>query len=832
MKAHPAGLDFDGLKHILSEAVRGASWDVILQSLLDEACRLIGEECMAAVYLVDEADAADALDEPDGSIRRLRMVATSGMPPAFAEALAHLPVGPDEASCGRAAYTGHVVVVEDVPAEPRLLPYLDLARAHAVRACWSFPLHSPGGRVLGTLAFFHRAPRAPSLGLSAQIGYFTDLLALLTQRHLHEEQTSARHARAKRELAAMVAESERQRRLYETVLSNSPDLAYVFDLDHRFTYANAVLLRMWGKTLEEALGKTCLELGYEPWHAEMHDREIEQVKATKAPIRGEVPFNGTFGRRIYDYIFVPILGPDGEVEAVAGTTRDVTERKRFEEELRDSERRFRTITNAMPQMVWTALPDGTIDYHNEQFYHFIGMAAGSAKGTAWAEDLLHPDDQQAGRACWTHSVASGEPYEMTYRVRHHSGEYRWILARALPLHDDAGNIVKWLGTDTDIHEAKLAEAALQAANHRKDEFLAMLAHELRNPLAPISAAAQVLRLMPQNGDKVRQYSEVISRQVSHMTTLVNDLLDVSRVTRGMVQLEKAPVDLKSVVTSAAEQVHPLIEAGRHALALRLGPAPAGVLGDRARLIQVTANLLANAAKYTPPGGVITLSVGAHDGKARITVSDNGNGIDAALLPHIFDLFVQGKRTPDRAQGGLGLGLALVKNIVGMHGGRVEARSEGPGRGSTFIVELPAAEPPPRTAPVTAGPLAAASIKPLRILLVDDNADAAATLGALLEAAGHAVHTINDPRLALEAALAGTPDVFILDIGMPLIDGLTLARQLRAQPALQDAACFALTGYGQSSDLESSRQAGFDAHFVKPVDAPQLIAALTAWAERR
>ena len=810
MKSPPAGRDFDGLRHILSDAVRGASYDVILQSLLDEARLLINAQSWASVYLMDEAG------------QHLRLAAATGIPAELTQALGELPVGPAGPPCGRAAHAGRIVIVEDVRTEPLMGPYLAVAEAHGIRSCWSFPLHSAGGRILGTLAFFHANQLAPSAELTGEIGYFTDLLALLTERHLREQENAARHDEAARELAAMAGDSERQRRLYETVLSNTPDLVYVFDLAHRFTYANAVLLKMWGKTFEEAVGKTCWELGYEPWHAAMHDREIEEVKATRAPIRGEVPFDGAFGRRIYDYIFVPILGPDGEVEAVAGTTRDVTDRKRFEEEIKDSELRFRTITNAMPQMVWTALPDGTVDYHNEQCDQFIGCEAGVASGSTWAQDLVHPDDRQHALTRWAHCMASGEPYEITLRLRHHGGGHRWVLARALPLRSESGEIVKWLGTDTDIHEAKLNEEALQAANHRKDEFLAMLAHELRNPLAPISAAAQVLRLAPNNADKVRQYSEVISRQVSHMTTLVNDLLDVSRVTRGMVQLEKVPVDVKAVVTSAAEQVHPLVEAGRHTLALQLGSAPACVLGDRARLIQVTANLLANAAKYTPVGGQITLAMDVKDGSVRIAVSDNGNGIEPSLLPHVFDLFVQGKRTPDRAQGGLGLGLALVKNIVQMHGGQVAAHSAGPGAGSTFTVELPAVAELPR--PAAPAPGFEASKRALRIMLVDDNVDAASTLSALLDAAGHAVQTINDPREAVAAALAAPPDVFILDIGMPLIDGHELARQLHGQPALAGAVYVALTGYGQTSDRESSRQAGFDHHFVKPVEAARLLAA--------
>ncbi|WP_313704626.1 PAS domain S-box protein [Massilia sp.] len=819
MKPHGEGLDFDGLKHVLSLAVRGASYDETLQSLLDEARRLAGGQAWTALCLLDAAAG------------RLRLTGASGLPPDFAAALALLPVGPHEGVCGQAAHSGAVVVVEDVLAEPRLRPWHALFMAHDVRACWSFPLHSPGGRVLGTLAFYHPAPQLPGAALTSEIGYFSDLVALLAERHLREQENEARHARAQRELAAMAAASERERRLYETVLSNTPDLVYVFDLEHRFTYANAVLLQMWGRTREEALGKNCLELGYPDWHAAMHDREIEQVKATKAPIRGEVPFNGTFGRRIYDYIFVPIIGPDGEVEAVAGTTRDVTERKRFEEELRDSEQRFRTITNAMPQMVWTALPDGTIDYHNEQFYDFVGLEPGAAEGRTWAEDMLHPDDQAGAGAAWAHSVASGTSYEMTYRLRHRSGDYRWILARALPLHNEAGAVIKWLGTDTDIHEKKLAEEALQEANHRKDEFLAMLAHELRNPLAPISAAAQVLRLAPGQPDKVRQYSDVIARQVNHMTTLVNDLLDVSRVTRGMVQLEMAEVDVKAVVTQAAEQVHPLIEAGKHALVVQLGTARASVLGDRARLIQVTANLLANAAKYTPAGGKIMLTVTPAGGKVRIDVADNGSGIDGDLLPQVFDLFVQGKRTPDRAQGGLGLGLALVKNIVAMHGGQVRAHSEGVGHGSTFTVELPLASSTAAAPATPAAPSPAAVRGRRRILLVDDNVDAAQTLAALLETAGHVVRTVNDPRAALAAAATQLQDAFILDIGMSGIDGHALARQLRSQPALAGAVYIALTGYGQASDRASSRDAGFDHHLVKPVDAVRLLAVLDSQDEQ-
>jgi PAS domain S-box-containing protein len=796
-------LNLESMKDVLALAVRGAPFDALLASLLQAACRLTGDATMATIYVAGTGK------------EELTLAASIGMDDALSAALARIPIGPQEAACGRAAHLRETVIVADVDTEPRMAAWLPLAHAHGIRACWSFPLHAPGGGMIGTLAFYHRAPCSPDPGLGKDIAYFADLAALIVQRHLRER------------------DDQRRERLYEAILSATPDLVYVFDLQHRFVYANAVLLKMWNRTWDDAIGKNCLELGYPDWHAEMHGREIEQVKSTKRPIRGEVPFNGSFGRRMYEYIFVPVLGPDGEVEAVAGTTRDVTERKQFEDELLASEQRFRTITNAMPQMVWTALPDGSIDYHNDQFYEFAGLRPGDAEGTVWAEAALHPDDRQAGREMWARSVARGEPYEMTYRLRHRSGDYRWILARALPLRDGAGEIVKWLGTDTDIHEKKLAEDALQDANRRKDEFLAMLAHELRNPLAPISAAAQVLRVAPADPDKVRSFAEVIARQVNHMTTLVNDLLDVSRVTRGMVQYEKAEVDLRGVIRSAVEQVHPLVDARRHLLSPAPGPddAPVVVVGDRARLIQVFANLLANAAKYTAAGGRIGVTLEVEAGCARVRVSDNGSGIDAGLLPHVFDLFTQGARTPDRAQGGLGLGLALARTIVLAHGGRIRADSGGPGQGSCFTVELPLAASAAAGGDGAEDGGSAAAGRPLSLILVDDNVDAVTMLAALLAAAGHRVESFSDPRSALAAAPAAAPDAFVLDIGMPGMDGYELARRLRAQPSCRDALYVALTGYGQQGDREMSRQAGFDHHFVKPVDAGQLLATLRQRAPR-
>jgi signal transduction histidine kinase/ActR/RegA family two-component response regulator len=418
---------------------------------------------------------------------------------------------------------------------------------------------------------------------------------------------------------------------------------------------------------------------------------------------------------------------------------------------------------------------------------------------------------------------------------HHSGQYRWVLNRAQPLVNDDGVIVRWMGTLTDIHDKKNSEEELKAAARRKDEFLAMLAHELRNPLAPISSAAQLLGHVAGDEKRVRQAGQIIGRQVRHLTGLVDDLLDVSRVTRGLVELQRERVDLKSVIASAVEQARPLIEARGHHLDQSMDAAPAWVDGDRIRLVQVVANLLNNAAKYTPQGGAIVLSLEVADGSAAVAVRDNGIGIGPELLPQVFELFTQAERTPDRAQGGLGLGLALVKSLVGLHGGRVEAHSGGPGLGSTFRIALPLAPSAGDAASGDGGSRALHATLERHIVIVDDNADAAQSLAEILRAFGHRVDVAHEPRGALALAEADWPEVFILDIGLPDIDGYALARRLRAMaeahPGGRDALYMALTGYGQSHDKVLSKAAGFDRHFVKPVDLEALLAAL-AEAPRR
>jgi CheY-like chemotaxis protein len=395
----------------------------------------------------------------------------------------------------------------------------------------------------------------------------------------------------------------------------------------------------------------------------------------------------------------------------------------------------------------------------------------------------------------------------------------------VPLRDPNGDPRGAIGAFVDVTRLKQAEESLREADRRKDEFLALLSHELRNPLAPIVTAAE---LMQMRGDVATPFErEVILRQAQHMVRLIDDLLDVSRVARGKVTLAKVPLEFASVVSKAVEAVAPLLEQRRHQLHLSVPSEGLPVTGDEVRLTQVVSNLLTNAARYTPPGGRIDVIAAREDDEIVLRVRDNGAGIEAALLPHVFEMFVQGERGADRSQGGLGLGLSLARTLTTLHGGTVNAHSAGPGQGSEFTVRLPASAPRSHSPGVSQGaPRPVGGTRRKRVLVVDDNRDGAQMISAVLVGAGHDVQVVADPSHALLLSDTFRPEVAILDVGLPVMDGYALGLELRARSKDEPPVLIALTGYGQIEDKRRSEQAGFTVHLVKPVSAELLLGFLS------
>jgi len=512
-------------------------------------------------------------------------------------------------------------------------------------------------------------------------------------------------------------------------------------------------------------------------------------------------------------------------ERVADIVWPAFEKARADRELSASEERLR-LSQAVARVgawEWDTQSDECI--LSEECRELFGVDPASTQRLGELLRNVEPQDRQTVQLALDTCQREGSE-EFEYRYAHPVRGQRWIHSKVgTVLH---GGRVRVFGIHLDVTERKLAQQALQEVNQRKDEFLAMLAHELRNPLAPIRNAAQILRLHGKGNANLEWARSVIERQSRHLTRLVDDLLDVSRIVRGQISLEKEPIDLSDVVRHALETSRPLVRERKHQLTVTLPGEPLPLDGDLTRLSQVIANLLINAAKYTPEGGHIWLQAGRDDGEVTLRVRDTGMGISPGLLPSIFDLFTQGARTLDRSQGGLGIGLTLVKKIVEMHGGRVEARSAGAGEGSEFIVRLPlffgrslsGTEPQPPATAATGG-------SPVRVLVVDDNVDAAESIAMLLSLEGYAVRSVHAAHEALEAAQSFQPHLVLLDIGLPGMDGYEVARRLRAQQRIERLRLVAITGYGQLSDRERTREAGFDEHLVKPVDPDALHEVLGA-----
>ncbi|MBJ2130940.1 PAS domain S-box protein [Alteromonas sp. IB21] len=698
------------------------------------------------------------------------------------------------------------------------------SRALGLQSFWCRPILSAESRtVLGTFYLFHRERFTPFPDDIDVVNALSKTAAIIIERN------NENHARRAAESALLknVESFNKQRRLYETALSNTPDLLYIFDLEGHFTYANDALLQMWGLTWDEAIGKNCLELGYEPWHAEMHMREIRQVIETKQSIRSDVPFNGTNGRRIYDYIFVPVIGEDGNVEAIAGSTRDVTERKQAEEMVKHAEARRRLALEASHSFgIWDWDIKQNIFTADERLGELFNLTSDEAEqgvGIEVPSQYIHPDDVEANNIAIQESINNGTPYNQEYRILQKDGTIRWASFRGRVIYDSDGEPERFPGVGVDTTRERNAIEALKEADRRKDEFLATLAHELRNPLAPIRNALEILQSNDYSQSQKSEAFGRVERQVNQMTRLVDDLMDVSRITRGKIRIHREPVNLCEILGTAIETIQPLIDEKRHTLTVEKMVIPIWVNGDLIRLSQIFSNIINNAAKYTPSGGNIDVQIDTSKGMVTVTVKDNGEGIPTDKLNSVFDMFTQIDGALERSQGGLGIGLTLVKKLTEMHRGSVSVHSDGVGKGTAFMVTLPVLTEVPKlvSKQEKSNNVVGTTAEKLKVLIADDNQDAAITMGWILEAKGCFVKVVEDGPSALEAVQTFIPDLVMLDIGMPGMNGYDLCKLLRENSALANSIFVAQTGWGQPSHIQRSKEVGFNHHLVKPLDLNDL-----------
>jgi PAS domain S-box-containing protein len=622
----------------------------------------------------------------------------------------------------------------------------------------------------------------------------------------------------RRQVEQRLQESEER---YRCIAETANEGIWQIGTDARTTYINRRMAELLGCRLEEMTGRSVLEFVFE------EDRPLAQERIGQNLRGHSEQFDFRFRRKDGSAVLVlgctsPVTNGGGRIVGALGMFSDITARKRSEEALRESEARFRHLADAIPQTVWVAAPNGRTEYVNRRWTAYTGLDLDATNEPQRFAEALHPDDRRRVMERYSAALATGAIYNEEFRLRRAAdGAYRWFLGRCVPIRDERGQIVRWFGTCTDIDDQKHAEEALRDADRRKDEFLAVLSHELRNPLAPIRNALQLMRMGRLEDPDLTEARDVLERQVHLLAGIVDDLLDVFRITHHKIALHREPIDLAQLIRVTAEDHRIALEGNLLKLTLDLPDEPVWVQADRTRLTQVLANLLNNAAKFTNAGDQITVQLHADPRRrqALVSVHDTGIGIAPEVLPHVFETFAQGDDTLDRSRGGLGLGLALVKGIVQLHGGGVQALSDGLGQGTEIRFWLPLGHRP-LEADGTDLPVAP-SVRRLRILVIEDSLDTAQTMALLLRRYGHQVTTALTGLAGVEAARQERPDVILCDLGLPEMDGYEVAATLRADPELSAVRLIAISGYGQEEDRRRSEEAGFDLHLTKPVDPVEL-----------
>jgi PAS domain S-box-containing protein len=679
------------------------------------------------------------------------------------------------------------------------------------------------GEEHGVLITGSRNPSFPTETDRLLLGVGANQTAIVLQRRRAEDQTQ-----------------EQRERLLVT-LASIGDAVLTTDTGGRITFLNPVAESLTGWTLDEAIGQPMAVVfdiinegtrqpAENPVSKVLRDGKIVGLANHTVLIAKD----GT--ERPIDDSAAPIRDSGGEIVGCVLVFRDISETKRVQaeqrkadERLREAEAQFRAMADNIPQLSWMATADGALFWFNRRWYEYTGTTLEQVQGDGW-HGVVSGEDLPRVVDSFTCCIRSGQPWEDTFALRRHDGAFRWHLSRAMPITNEDGVVLRWFGSNTDITEQRKMAADLAEADRRKNEFLATLAHELRNPLAPIRNGLQVLKLRDDDERAAEQARSMMDRQLSHLVRLVDDLMDVSRITSGKIELRREPLQLAAVVHSAVETSRPLIEQMGHELDVQLPEQPIAVSADFTRLAQVFMNLLNNAAKYSERGGHIQLIAERSGTDLVVSVKDHGIGIAAEHLPHVFDMFSQVDRSLERSQGGLGIGLTLVKRLIELHGGTIDARSAGPNQGSEFVVRLPIVIETATPRPTSAA-LDRPRESPLRILVVDDNRDGADLLALMLESMGNEVRVAYDGEQAVVDAAEFRSDVVLLDIGLPKLDGHEVCRRIRKQPGGNQIIMIAQTGWGQVEDRQRTREAGFDHHMVKPLD-PHALRKLLAGIQRR